>query len=199
MIYRRTAATAVLGLALLAGCGSEFAAQAPATQPSSIAAPRAAEGFRLVGYNDVAIEVAASWGTNQAQCGTPTKDTVQIDVGAVRACGSPRGKDVDSVSVAMTDEDYRFDGGAGTTAAGRPALRTPTTCAKDNFGGARTCQATVHFPAEGVVFTAESSTSREEVDTILGRIRAVPGSVGVPGFRDDNWSADDEEHGRVDR
>lgn len=53
----------------------------------------------------------------------------------------------------------------------------------------------MHFPAEGVVFRAESSTSAEQVDAILGRIRAVEGSVGVPGFRDDSWSSGDEEHG----
>lgn len=188
MTLRGCAALLVLGA--LAGCGGEQAADGsePAQAPTSAPAPRAADGFRLVGFGDIAIEVPESWGTNRATCGTPVKDTVEIDVGGVRGCLVPRPKGVESVAVFRTGDTVELKRPGTVEIDGRTALREKPVCTTDVTDG-QVCRATVHFPAEAVAFRAASSTSRAKVDEILDRIRVRPGAVGVPGFRDDQSAA----------
>ncbi|MGQ0632521.1 MAG: PASTA domain-containing protein [Sporichthyaceae bacterium] len=153
------------------------------------------DGFRLVGFGDVAIEVPESWGTNAARCGTPERDTVEIDVGGVRGCLAPRPAGVESVSVFRVDPDSDMTAGRPIEIEGRSAQRVATRCEDEPDPGADPspvlCSGTVWFPTEGVGFRAESSTGASEVDEILDRVRVVPGFVGVPGWRDNQ--IDDQE------
>lgn len=56
-------------------------------------------GTRLVGLGHAAIAVPTGWGTNKSRCGTPQKDTVVIDVGAIGYCAVSRPARVESVEI----------------------------------------------------------------------------------------------------
>lgn len=186
-VTARRLGTALLAALTVTGCasGSDIAQNAdgapPSAPPAATATP--APGFRLVGFGDIAIEVPEAWRTNHLRCGTPVKDTVAIDVGGVRSCLIPRPKGVESVSVFQGRPGYPFAAATDVTIDGRTAARERTRCAREE--GTRVCRGTVYFPAENLVFGAASSTAAEKVDEILGRIRVLPGRVGVPGHRED--------------
>jgi hypothetical protein len=148
------------------------------------------EGMRLVGIGHAAIAVPNAWGTNQSFCGTPRKDTVEIDIGAVAACGIPRAAGVDSVQVANRQPFENFRADQTLDIDGVPAQRQRTSCAKGAMGKVTTCTSTVVIPSLGVWFRAESSTSAVEVDRILSRITIVPGLVGVPGYSTNNLNGE---------
>ncbi len=155
----------------------------PVSTPSVAAIP---PGTRLVGIGHAAIAVPESWGTNETQCGTPKKDTVVIDVGAIPACATGRPAGVESVD--LSHGPPRFDFAADQTLRidGVDAQRQATVCTND--AEVELCTGTVFIPSLQISFRAESSTSPAAVDEILSWIRLVPGSVGVPGFERTNMA-----------
>lgn len=168
------------GPALLSAVGG-----APSPQPTATALSPAATppGTRLVGLGHAAIAVPGAWGTNVTHCGVPRKDTVVIDVGVTRDCGTTRPKGVESVEVTQGEPRFDFTVDRTLQVDGVRAERQATACEPGGFGGPRICAGTVHIPSLGVIFRAESSTSADEVDRILEWIRIVPDQVGVPGFQ----------------
>lgn len=155
-------------------------------------------GMRYVGYGHAAVAVPTKWAVNASKCGTPVRDTVEMNMGAIPACGHPRPKGVESVGI------WRLEPGATTTTGelvdvdGVATRRTATTCAKDPFDGARTCHGSVTVLPEGigagVVVGAQSSTGAAEVDRMLAHVRVFSDRVGVPGF----WELEDGD-GRAEQ
>lgn len=175
------AAVAVIagGTALLSTPGTVPGPQPPAASPAP-AAP--STGQRLVGVGHAAIAVPQRWGTNDARCGTPQKDTVIIDVGAIDACATARPQGVESVEVTQGEPRFDFTPDQTLTVDGVTAQRQTTTC-ETGFGDTRICNGTVYIPSLNVAFRAESSTGAAEVDRILEDIQIVPEQVGVPGYQ----------------
>ena len=156
-------------------------AVSPSTSSEAVTPP----GTRLVGLGHAAIAVPADWATNAIHCGEePTKNTVVIDVVALKACAAPRPKGVESV---ILSHGTRFDFHADRSIKidGVPAERQDATC-RDGFGGVTVCAGTVHIPSLQATFRAESSTSAAEVDRILEWIRIVRTESAVPGFQASN-------------
>jgi len=189
---RRTAAVVAGGaatVALVLVVGSQLATTGTPQRPGPtepVASPSTGEvpaGMRLVGIGHAAIAVPDDWGTNQTRCGTPVRDTVVIDVGAVESCGLIHIPAVDSVWIQEGGTWNQFGADEELEIDGVPAERQVTTCSALGDGGQQLCSGTVHVPAEDVYFLA-SSTSRDEVDRILARIRIVPDGIGVPGFQE---------------
>jgi hypothetical protein len=184
MLRRRTT-TAVTLLALCAaGCGETTGdgrgeAGPPPDAPRQAVAP---PGMRLVGLGHAAITLPEGWGTNATRCGTPTRDTVVIDVGAVPACGAARPADVDSVEITR-GRPFDLEVDETFSLGGVRAQRQRTTCHGGGFGGARTCVGTVYLPSMRVAFRAESSTDDLTPDRVLDRIRIAPEHIAVPGYQ----------------
>jgi hypothetical protein len=187
---RALAATALGAAAVLAVIGGTAVLATPGVGPQEPRPPAASDGpapvppgTRLVGLGSVAIAVPEEWGTNETRCGTPQKDTVVINVGAVDACATARPEGVESVE--LVQDEPRFDFRADSTfhIDGEEAQRQRTTCTRDTIGGVRVCSGTVYFPALATWFRAESSTGPEEVDRLLDQVRVDPERVGVPTFQ----------------
>ncbi|WP_328320860.1 PASTA domain-containing protein [Kribbella sp. NBC_00382] len=154
-----------------------------ATNPVPTATNEVPLTTRLVGLGHVAIEIPDEWGTNQASCGTPQRDTVLINGWMTQLCAVPRPAGVESVEVGdgepgpayrygfVPDEEFQIDGVR--------AQRQRTTC-RPNPGGPQVCRGIVYLPSTGVWFAVESSTSAATVDSILRRIVLIPSRVGVP-------------------
>ncbi len=138
--------------------------------------------MRLVGFGHAAIAIPASWPTNKSSCGTPQQDTVQIDdPTAAQFCMSHRPRGVESVQLtgAPPSLDYRAD--ETVFIGGVRAERQRTRCL-DGWQGTKVCTGAVGIPSLKVWFYAESSTSAEEVDRILGRIQILRDLSGVPTY-----------------
>ncbi|NYG60548.1 hypothetical protein BJ980_003471 [Nocardioides daedukensis] len=147
-----------------------------------------APGMRLVGIENVVIEVPQEWGTNEVRCGTPQADTVVIDQGLTPACGWSRPAVVSSVKitrdgrdVAAKWEQIEVDGVKASRA------EIPCTHYFDVGGGmSDICRSAVEFPEQDVQVLAEVSNpdldqARAEVDEILSRIRVLPdGQTTIP-------------------
>lgn len=184
------AATTLGAAAVVAVIGGTAVLTTPGVGPQEPSPPPASDGpaplpagTRLVGLGTVAIVVPQEWGTNQTRCGTPQKDTVVINVGAVDSCAIARPEGVESVEVVQGEPRFDFRADSTVQIDGEEAQRQRTTCTRDTIGGVRVCSGTVYFPAHGALFRAESSTSPEEVDRILDQIRVDPERVGVPAFQ----------------
>jgi PASTA domain len=165
------------GTVLASTLGGGADPRPPAGSPSPIVTP---PDTRPVGAGHAAIAVPEEWGTNEALCGVPQQDTVVIDVAVIEACGTRRARGVDSVEIWTWPPPFYYHADETTVIDGVPAERQKTVCAPD-LGGQPVCAGTIYLRSLGVMFIAESSTSRAEVDRILGWIRIVPGLVGVPG------------------
>ena len=174
---------AFVGL-LAAGCGTTTTGTAESRQPESSPSTHSPPtSMRLVGLGHAAIAVPDDWATNAMRCGTPTRDTVVIDVAIVPACGAPRPKGVESVEVTQGKPRFDFTADETFTVDGLRAQRQATTCGADAFGDSHVCAGVVYIPSLRVSFRAESSTSAEEVGRILRRLRIVPDRVAVPGYQ----------------
>ncbi|MBA3742515.1 PASTA domain-containing protein [Sporichthya sp.] len=182
------AATALAALAALAvsGCSDDTAtmpaAVPSASVPSASADVRPPAGYRFVGIGHAAVAVPGVWATNKAHCGTPTADTVMIDVYAVDSCLAPRPAGVESVELLTGERGSDFVVDRTLTVDGVEVQRQATTCQDDEFSKVSICSGRAYLPSEQVHFQAASSTDREAVDAILDAIRILPGQRGVPGF-----------------
>jgi hypothetical protein len=153
------------------------------TNPVPTATNGVPAGMRLVGLGHATIAVPQAWGTNQAKCGTPQSDTVLVNEWLVQLCSVPRPSGVESVEVGdgAPGPKYRYGFHADETFEidGVRAQRQRTTCEP---GTPQFCAGIVFLPTLGVWFRAESSTSAEEVDRVLGRVMVMPDRVGVPEY-----------------
>jgi hypothetical protein len=169
--------TVIGGTMLASNLGGAADPGPPAGSPSPIVTP---PGTRLVGAGHAAIAVPVEWGTNKTYCGVPQQDTVVIDVAVIEACLSRRPRGIDSVDIwdgPPPSPDYNTDD--VTVIDGVPAERQKTICAPDSRGRPL-CFGTIYLRSLGVGFMAASSTSRAEVDRILGWIKILPDLIGVP-------------------
>lgn len=156
----------------------------PPRNPVAVDSPEPVpEGTRLVGLGNLAIAVPEAWGTNRTRCGTPVRDTVVINVGAIELCLIGRPKGVDSVEIVQGEPRFDFEADSTVVIDGLEAQRQSTTCTRETIERVQVCSATVYFAEQATWFRAESSTSREAVDEILGQIRGVSDTVGVPAFQ----------------
>ncbi|MFI5690324.1 PASTA domain-containing protein [Kribbella sp. NPDC051586] len=181
---RRTVVWSALSTAAVVAviAGTTLAAQrGPAVSPPATSPSPPPAAMRLVGLGHIAIAVPSDWGTNQSRCGTPLRDTVQIDdPSAGQYCMAYRPAGVDSVKLGRGGPDLGVKTDQHITVGGVPALRRQTTCATGS-SGVRICSGEVRF--SDVWFRAESSTSAAEVDRLLSRVVIVPDQVGVPGYQ----------------
>lgn len=173
---RRTTWLAGAAALLLALLALDLVLGTPGQHRSEPTDPDVApEGMRLVGVGRSAIAVPDDWGTNRLRCGTPTHDTVVLDVGYVPACQASRPKGVESVRVDHGGRPDGFVAAQTVSLAGDPAERTATTC----FDG--TCSAALYVLADRASYTVEAP-SRTDVDRILDGVRVMSDRVSVPGF-----------------
>jgi len=178
---RRTAAL-VTGVALLAG--------GVLTAVPASSATTAPAGFRLVGLGHVAIAVPEVWGSNDAKCTTPFRDTVIIDTGFNEACLITRNPGIESVTLSSGPADYGFTADDTFALGGVTAQRERTTCSDTGTNGSPVCTGAVRFPSLQANFRAASSTDAAAVEAILSRIRFVSDRVAVP---DDGVVFNDEQ------
>ncbi len=164
---------------------SPTASDSPSTAP--VEAPPA--GFRWVGRGQAVIAVPDSWGTNLLECGTPTQDTVLIDVGATNLCYVPYPASTTSVAITSRREGDRFGGWVPIEVDGEKALRSPDET--NEAAGAPTLhRSAVYLPERDVLFEVSSTVSRQAVGEALDRITLLDSLVAVPGFADTNEGAD---------
>jgi hypothetical protein len=129
---------------------------------------------RLVVLGRAQIVVPKFWGTNEARCGTPLKDTVLFnDPSAGQLCQVTRPVGVESVAVASGKRGIDFHADQTIQITGVEAQRQRTSCfaQPDNVP---VCTGAVFIPSLNVSFVAQSSSSADEVDRILSRIRITP-------------------------
>jgi len=194
---------AVLGQQTGPGDGDGGPATDPTSGPTRFVPPA---GTRLVGVGHAAIAVPEGWGTNELHCGTPQKDTVIVDQGAICMALVPRSAGIESILVVPG-----WYGGSGERGEvetqpveidGEAAERVPTTC-RPEHDDVRVCRGAIHLPGPAVTFLADSSSAdaRAQVDEMLTWIHLVPGLTAVPGYQGaDNDHQDDDagEHYRAE-
>ncbi|WP_329003293.1 PASTA domain-containing protein [Kribbella sp. NBC_00709] len=184
--HRRTAGLSALAAAAVAAviAGTNLLPSHPPTT-SPTPAPIAT---RLVGFGHAAIAVPADWPTNQASCGTPTKDTVLIDdPSAYTYCARFRASGVESVQLVYGIAPPQFHADETFEIDGVRAQRQRTTCSTSKYfrSNTTTCVSTVFIPSLKVWFRADSSTNADEVGRILDRIAIVTDQTGVPSYQAD--------------
>jgi hypothetical protein len=188
---RRTVALcASAAFAVLAATGGTALLVNPRPAPEDAAPPIASTSpgvvpadLRLVGIGHAAVAVPKDWGTNQHGCGTPTMDTVLIDVGPVNLCMIYRPRGVESLHLAQGKPSRDFRADEMIEVDGVRAERQRTKCVPDGPREADLCRGMVFLPTLDVWFQAESSTNADEVDRMLERISIVPDRVGVPPWK----------------
>lgn len=148
--------------------------------PSIVPTP---PGTRLVGIGHAAIAVPLAWETNAAHCGTPQRDTVIIDIGAIGLCLVPRPEGVDSVELTAGPPQFDFAADRESAIDGVVFQRQDNACT--THGAKTLCVGTVYIPSMAASFRAESS-SESAVDEILSWIRIVRDTVAVPGYQGAN-------------
>ncbi|GAA0608346.1 hypothetical protein HPO96_31120 [Kribbella sandramycini] len=178
---RAGVAGAVAAIVAVAG-GTAFLAQGPAATQPPVAADPPAGPTRLVGIGQVAVAVPVTWGRNAVRCGgTPTKDTVVIDLRHLTFCMAPRPKDTESIELAGGNpKRFAFRSEEVVEIGGVRAERQRTTCAPGALNRVETCSGAVYFPTLGVIIHAQSSTDAATVDRMLGWVTVAPDRVGVP-------------------
>jgi hypothetical protein len=174
-------AATIVGVILgFAGGGSAEVPDVPGSASDVVA--EAPAPSRLVGLGHAAIAVPATWGTNETRCGVPQVDTVVIDVGSTPACAVGRRPGIESVEIWQGGPRFDYQADESGDLGGVRFERQSARCGPGGRG-ARMCVGTIHIPSEHVFFRAESSTSVHEVNEILGWVRIVEGTIGVPGFQ----------------
>lgn len=179
-------ASAAAVVAVIAGSALVASTAPPQTPRPPVTTDRPTpglHGMRLVGLGHLAIAVPEEWDTNRTRCGTPMKDTVVINVGVIETCAIARPEGVESVELVQGEPRFDFTADSTVLVDGVEGQRQSTTCTRETLGGVRVCSGTVYFAEHGTWFRAESSTGREDIDRILGRIRVVSDKVGVPAFQ----------------
>lgn len=185
---RRRATLAITGVAAAAvviiGTGAALTNQTgsphpdPSTQGPTDPTP---QNTRLVGVGHAAIDVPRSWSTNHTACGTPTDDTVIINVTIVPSCAIfPRPR-VSSVDVVFRDRrpGYPdFTHAETVNIDGVDAFRTPLDCTNvtsrrvrhgSDPAPERVCTQATWIPEESALFiatTPQPETTQELIDTV---------------------------------
>ncbi|HEY9566188.1 MAG TPA: PASTA domain-containing protein [Nocardioides sp.] len=174
-------ATVIGGLAVLSpGEGGE----PPVAEPGLVTP---APGMRLVGMQNIAVEVPKDWGTNALRCHAVSRNTVVLDPGTRQDCVAVRPEGVLSLSVGLREREKttgRFF--REVDIDGVRAFRRSTICAEVGFAGSA-CSGSLRFPDQRVSLEAVSSTkdqarAQAEVDEILSRVVVLPeGQTTIPG------------------
>jgi hypothetical protein len=142
---------------------------APEPQPDT-----ARPGHRLVGLDDVAVEVPTSWGTNATRCGTPVRDTVVVDQGAICTALVPWPDDVTSIGLRRPYRGEDLDALTTGEVAGLPALVGELACA------APVCSRVAVLTEHDVVVQVDSTAGRAAVDAAFDTVRVLERHVPVP-------------------
>lgn len=174
-----------------AASDSPSPAPGPDAEPADDA-PR--PGTRWVGVGQAVIAVPDDWGTNEIRCGTPTRDTVVVDVGVVETCATAYPRGTTSVWIRSREAIDEVDTWTPIEVDGEPALRSPDE--RSRGFGSRYYAASVYLPERDVVFTASSSVSFEAVQDLLDGIAVLDTLVAVPGFSSENYEFDDQSRAR---
>ncbi|MCZ4498780.1 MAG: hypothetical protein JWQ74_1333 [Marmoricola sp.] len=171
-------AATIVGTALTVG--SNHGGSPGRTTPAPAVVP--ASGMRLVALGHAAIAVPESWGTNEASCGTPVKNTVIIGGGDTDTCRLAVTPRVDSVELDQGRPGYPFKATGAVTVDGVAAERQATTCPPVTTRARyRPCTGAVYLPSLDTSFSA-AAPSAARVDAILARIQVLPDRVGVPNY-----------------
>lgn len=187
VVRRRRGRLAVLGgaasVALVAGVLAMAEGPAPRQDPPPAAASDAPpDGFRWAGMGSAVVAVPDDWGTNAMQCGTPRRDTVIVDQGAVCAALVPFPADTSAVELRPRHPMDESDDYTPTEVDGERALLGPVECSKGGIHGAGTCRQSLVLPDRDVVFAAETSRGRAALAPILDRVAILDEDVAVPGY-----------------
>lgn len=141
------------------------------------------DGFRWVGEGQAVIAVPEGWGTNAVHCGTPKRDTVIVDQGAICMALVPYPEDTSSVDVRQRQPIDERDDYTDAEVEGEPALLSPVECYEGDEFSAATCTQSLVLPDRDVVFAAQTSRGREALAPILDRVAILDEAVAVPGFQ----------------
>ncbi|MGW6199289.1 PASTA domain-containing protein [Kribbella sp. NPDC055110] len=185
---RRTTAltvTAAVAVAAVIGGTTLLTSREPTAPVTSPTPTPVVPATRLVGFGHAAIAVPADWPTNKSACGTPKQDTVLIDdPSAATFCLAYRLPGIESVGLYYGKPRVDFRADETFEIDGVRAERQRTTCSTSNYPKANTttCVSTVSIPSLKVWFLADSSTSAQEVERMLGWIQIVPDRSGVPSY-----------------
>lgn len=160
----------------------------PASPRPIVEAPPA--GSRWVGVGQAVIAVPDSWGTNQIRCGTPTRDTVVVDVEVIETCAAAYPDGTTSVWIRSREPVDEVDTWTPVEVDGEAALRSPD--ARSMGFGSRYYGASVYLPERDVVFAATSTVSAQAVTDVLEGITLLDTLVAVPGFSEANYGGGDQ-------
>lgn len=156
-------------------------------------------GTRLVGIGHLAVAVPEEWGTNETQCGTPQKDTVVVDQGAICLALVPRPADVESVELMGGDVPPE---GATTDPVdidGRDAELTPVECqtGPEAVERGEVCRARLYVPGQkaSVVLSSSSADAEARVREMVSWVHWVDGLIAVPGFQSIDLEHQDDDAG----
>lgn len=148
-------------------------------------------GSRWIGIGQAAIAVPDAWPVNATRCGTPTRDTVVVDVGAVELCLMPYPAGVTSVEVRPKNEVDDLLSWTTTEVDGEEALRSPAA-AGESYDGITVYRTSLYLPERDVMFVAASSVSQQAADDALAEITILDTLVAVPGVSEANYGGADQ-------
>ena len=146
---------------------------------------------RLVGVGHAAIAVPRSWSTNQTACGTPTENTVIINVTAVPLCGLFPQPVVSSVEVSSRSQQPNypdFTNAERVNIGGVEAFRSPLHCTHATIRptspgtqpkAAHFCTQATWMPEESALFIA--TTPRPNATrALMETLHIDPSRAAVP-------------------
>lgn len=156
-------------------------------------------GTRLVGIGHLAVAVPEDWGTNETNCGTPTKDTVVVDQGAICLALVRRPADVESVELRGGDVPAEGEATDPVDVDGHAGELTPVECDASPEGTERgeVCRAVLFVPEQraSVVLSSSSDDAADRVHTMLSWVQWTDELVAVPGFQSIDIDHQDDNAG----
>lgn len=169
-----------------------FASDSP-SDPAAGDVPPA--GTRWIGIGQAAVAVPDAWPVNATRCGTPTRATVVVDVGAVELCLMPYPAGVTSVEVRARNVADDVSGWTSLEVDGEEALRSPDSTVEGTdptvYG------VSIYLPARDVMFVASSTVSQEAAAEALTEIAILDTLVAVPGIAEANYGGAQSKAGET--
>lgn len=171
---RRVGATGVACMVLLGNvaCSSNHG---PSADPKPTRGPT-----QLVGVGHVAVEVPASWSRNHFTCGTPQSDTVIVSMDARTDCRVLWKRGIDAIDFGPRGP-ITGPGSEAIDIDGASARRSAVECGDVRFGErVEVCRIALHVTQDDVWLMLESSTSRAEVEEMVGWVQVRKDLIAVP-------------------